>query len=69
MCFLLSKRQEGGCAKTALWIYLIGEWTVSGLGINPNLSGADKAAAGRVFAATKLIYQRGIIGRNSTPRS
>ena len=46
--------------KTALWIYLLGNWTVSGLGINPNLTGADKEAAQRVLQATKTIYQRGM---------
>ena len=46
--------------KTAVWIYLLGNWTVSGLGINPNLSGADKEAAQRVLQATKTIYQRGM---------
>ena len=46
--------------KTALWIYLIGDWTISGLGINPNLGGADRAAAQRVLDATKAIYERGM---------
>ena len=46
--------------KTALWIYLIGDWTISGLGINPNLGGADRAAAQRVLDATKIIYERGM---------
>ena len=46
--------------KTALWIYLIGNWTISGLGINPSLTGADKQAAQRVLSATKAIYQRGM---------
>ena len=46
--------------KTALWIYLLGNWSVSGLGINPALTGADKAAAQRVLQATKAIYQRGM---------
>lgn len=46
--------------KTAVWIYLLGDWTISGLGVNPNLTGADKAAAQRVLTATKAIYQRGM---------
>ena len=46
--------------KTAVWIYLLGNWTISGLGINPNLTGADKEAAQRVLQATKIIYQRGM---------
>ena len=43
--------------KTALWIYLLGNWSVNGLGINPN---ADRAAAERVLEAAKTIYYRGI---------
>ncbi|MBR1566727.1 MAG: Cys-Gln thioester bond-forming surface protein, partial [Oscillospiraceae bacterium] len=46
--------------KTAVWIYLLGNWSVSGLGVNPNLTGADKEAAQRVLQATKTIYQRGM---------
>jgi len=46
--------------KTALWCYLLGTWSVSSLGINPNLSGADRAAAERVLEATKAIYTRGM---------
>ena len=46
--------------KTAVWIYLLGNWSVNGLGVNPNLSGADKEAAQRVLQATKTIYQRGM---------
>ncbi|MBR1455843.1 MAG: Cys-Gln thioester bond-forming surface protein, partial [Oscillospiraceae bacterium] len=46
--------------KTAVWIYLLGNWTTSGLGVNPNLSGAEREAAQRVLQATKTIYQRGM---------
>ncbi len=46
--------------KTAVWIYLLGDWTISGLGVNPSLSGAEKEAAQRVLTATKAIYQRGM---------
>ena len=46
--------------KTALWIYLLGNWSLDGLGINPNLSGADKTAAERVLKATRDIYNRGM---------
>jgi len=46
--------------KTALWCYLLGTWSVSSLGINPSLSGADRAAAERVLEATKAIYTRGM---------
>ena len=49
--------------KTALWIYLLGNWSVNGLGINPN---ADQAAAKRVLEATRTIYTRGM-GWSSIP--
>ena len=57
---LQSKEEAYYATKTALWIYLIGSWTISGLGINPSLTGADKQAAQRVLSATKAIYQRGM---------
>ena len=46
--------------KTALWTYLLGNWSINKLGINPNLTGEDKAAAQRVLAAAKWIYNRGM---------
>ena len=52
--------------KTALWIYLLGNWSVNGLGINPRLTGADRAAAERVLEATRTIYNRGM-GWNHIP--
>lgn len=57
---LQSKEEAYYATKTALWCYLLGNWSVSGLGINPNLAGADKEAAQRVLTATKAIYQRGM---------
>ncbi|MBE7009165.1 MAG: hypothetical protein E7422_08535, partial [Ruminococcaceae bacterium] len=46
--------------KTALWCYLIPGWDVSKLGVNPALTGADKAAAERVLQATRDTYRRGM---------
>ena len=46
--------------KMALWCYLIPGWDISKLGINPALSGADRAAAERVLQATKDTYTRGM---------
>ena len=46
--------------KTALWIYLLGNWSLDGLGINPSLSGAERTAAERVLKATRDIYNRGM---------
>ena len=44
----------------ALWCYLLGNWSISGMGVNPNLTGADKQAAQRVLSADKDIYARGM---------
>ena len=46
--------------KMALWCYLIPGWDISKLGINPALTGADKAAAERVLQATRDTYRRGM---------
>lgn len=46
--------------KTALWCYLISGWDINKLGINPALSGEDRAAAERVLEATKFAYTRGM---------
>ena len=46
--------------KMALWCYLLGNWSISGMGVNPNLTGADKQAAQRVLSAAKDIYARGM---------
>ena len=43
--------------KTALWCYLLGTWSIDGLSVNPS---ADQAAAQRVLAAARDIYNRGI---------
>ena len=47
--------------KTAVWIHILGNWSIDKLGINPNLSGADREAAERVLKATKDIYWRGVM--------
>lgn len=47
--------------KTAVWCYLLGTWSIDKLGINPNLTGADKAAAEKVLATTRWIYNRGML--------
>ncbi|WP_251319201.1 SpaA isopeptide-forming pilin-related protein [Flintibacter muris] len=47
--------------KTAVWIHILGNWSIDKLGINPNLSGADREAAERVLQATKDIYWRGVM--------
>lgn len=45
--------------KTALWCYLLSSWDINKTAVNPNLNGAEKAAAERVFAAARDIYTRG----------
>ena len=51
--------------KTALWCYILrGSWSISNLGINPALTGADKAAAQRVLKAAQDIYYRGMLWNN-----
>ena len=47
--------------KTAVWTHILGNWSIDKLGINPNLSGADREAAERVLQATKDIYWRGVM--------
>ena len=46
--------------KTALWCYLLGNWDVSGLGVNPRLTGEDRETAERVLEAVRQIYTRGM---------
>jgi len=55
-----SVREAYYATKTALWCYILSSWDISKLGINPNLSGADKEAAERVLQAAKDIYTRGM---------
>ena len=54
----LSSVDEGYYAtKMALWCYLLDNWDISDLTVNP---GADQAAAQRVLAAAQDIYQTGM---------
>ena len=45
--------------KIALWCYIIPGWDISGITINPSLSGAARTQAERVLAAARKIYQNG----------
>ncbi len=56
---LQTKEEAYYATKTAVWTYLLADWSIDKLGINPNLSGADKEAAERVLQAAKTIYWRG----------
>lgn len=55
-----SKQQAYYATKMALWCYLIGSWSISSLGINPSLTGADRQVAENVLKAAKDIYRRGM---------
>lgn len=45
--------------KMALWSYLISDWNINNLKVNPNLTGEELARAQKVLAAAKDIYTRG----------
>ena len=49
-----SKYEAWYATKTALWCYLLSNWDISALSVNPNCS--DQAAAQRVLAAVKKAY-------------
>ena len=56
----LQSKVEGYYAtKIALWCYIIPGWDISGVTVNPNLSGTARTQADRVLAAAKKIYQYG----------
>jgi len=56
---LQNKYEAYYATKTALWCHIISGWNITSLRVNPNLTGADKAAAERVLAAAKQIYSYG----------
>ena len=45
--------------KMALWCYLLPNWNINNLKVNPNLTGAELQRARAIFAAAKDIYVRG----------
>ena len=45
--------------KMALWCYILPNWDISNLKVNPNLSGDELTRAKAVLAAAKDIYMRG----------
>ena len=56
----LQSKVEGYYAtKIALWCYIIPGWDISGVTVNPNLSGAARTQAQRVLAAAQKIYKNG----------
>ena len=45
--------------KMALWCYLLPNWNINNLKVNPNLTGAELLRARAILAAAKDIYVRG----------
>lgn len=55
-----NKYQAYYATKMALWCYLLDNWDISRLTVNPSLSGTELTRAEKILAAAKDIYQRGI---------
>lgn len=55
-----NKYQAYYATKMALWCYLLDNWDISRLTVNPALSGLEMERAQKILAAAKNIYQRGI---------
>ncbi|NCE65665.1 hypothetical protein D1159_14040 [Pseudoflavonifractor sp. 524-17] len=62
-----SLHQAFYAGKIALWCYLIPEWDISKVTINPALTGAERDRAERIKAAAADIYNRGMAW-NSIPQ-
>lgn len=54
-----NKYQGFYATKMALWSYLISDWDINKLTVNPNLSGDEAARAKKILAAAKDIYAQG----------
>ena len=46
--------------KMALWCYLLPNWNINNLKVNPNLTGVELQRAQAILAAAKNIYARGV---------
>jgi len=57
---LKDKYEAYYATKIAVWCHIISGWSISGLKVNPALSGADREAAERVLAAAKKTYEVGM---------
>lgn len=57
---LENKHQAFYATKMALWCYLISDWNIDNLKVNPNLTGKELQRAQAMLAAAKDIYARGI---------
>ena len=56
---LENKYQGYYATKMALWCYLLGNWDINNLKVNPNLTGVELQRAQKILAAAKDIYARG----------
>lgn len=56
---LENKFQGYYSTKMALWCYLLSNWDINNLKVNPNLTGVELQRAQKILAAAKDIYARG----------
>ena len=56
---LENKEQGYYATKIALWCYLLSNWDINNLKVNPNLTGVELQRAQNMLAAAKNIYARG----------
>lgn len=56
---LENKYQGYYATKMALWCYLLSNWDINNLKINPNLTGVELQRAQKILAAAKDVYARG----------
>ena len=56
---LENKYQAYYATKMALWFYLLSNWNINNLKVNPSLSGVELTRAQKILAAAKDIYARG----------
>ena len=56
---LENKEQGYYATKIALWCYLLSNWDINNLKVNPNLTGVELQRAQKMLAAAKDIYARG----------
>ncbi|MCI9403659.1 MAG: Cys-Gln thioester bond-forming surface protein [Oscillospiraceae bacterium] len=56
-----NKEQAYYATKAALWCYIIPNWNINSMKINPSLTGDEKVRGEKILAAAKDIYQRGTL--------
>ena len=56
---LENKYQAYYATKMALWAYLLPNWDINNMKVNPDLTGVELDRANKMLAATKDIYRRG----------